>query len=118
MLVDGGNLYHRDVAGNRSATVEFLGLTQENGNIVSPAGLHVLADIASHEESLVEEDALVLFVRIGCGTFSVEVMDTYVFQFSVVSPAAESLNEDLRGACNAAEVDMVAALDNLDRFVG
>ena len=65
-----------------------------------------------------EEDSLVLFVSIGCGAFGVEVMDTYVFQFSVVPPAAKSLNEDLGSACNAAEVDMVAALDNFHRFVG
>ena len=117
VLVHGRDLDHSHVAGQHAAAIELLRLAQEDRNVVGPAGLHVLADVAAHEEGLVEEGALEALFRVGSHAFGVEVMDADIFQFAGLAAAAKCLDENLRGAGHAAQMDVVTALDDLDGFV-
>ena len=118
VFVDGRHLDHRHVAGQDTAAVELLRLAQEDGNVVGPAGLDILADIAAHEEGLVEERAIEAFLGVGRFPFGVEVMDADILEFAGLATTAEGLNEYLRGAGHAAQMNVVTALDDLDGLVG
>jgi hypothetical protein len=118
VLVRGADLDHSYIAGQHTSPVELLGLAEEDGNVIGITCLDVLADIASDEEGLMEEDAFIFRIRIGSGALCVEVVDEDVLEFSRIAAAAKSLDEHLGCAGYAAEVDVVATLDNLHSFIG
>ena len=111
MLVWCGDLNHCNVARKNAASVESLCLAKEDWNVVCPACLYVLAYIASYKEGLVEEDALIFLVCVRSLSLCVEVVDSYIFKLSCISSAAECLYKDFRGACNAAEMNMISGFD-------
>ena len=108
VLVRRAYLDHRDVAAESSASVELLRLAEEYRDVVGIAGLDALAYVRTYEEGLMEENSVVLFVCIWCGSLGVEVMDAYILKFSCVTSSAEGLDKNLRCACNAAEMDVIA----------
>ena len=63
------------------------------------------------EKALVEEDALIFLVCVRSFSLCVEVVDSYIFKLSCISSAAECLYKDFRGACNAAEMNMISGFD-------
>ena len=117
VLVGRAHLNHCHVAGQSTATVQFLGLAQVHGNVVCISCLNTLAHVGAYEECLVEKDAGIFLVGVGCGTFCVKVVDKHILQFTCVCTAAESLDENLRSAGHRAEMDVIAALYDLDGFV-
>ena len=64
------------------------------------------------------EDALKLRVDVGCGTFSVQVMDVNVFEFTGATSVAQGFDETLRYIRYRTDVDMIARLDDFDGFLG
>jgi hypothetical protein len=56
----------------------------------------------------VEEDAVILFFCVWSRSLGVEMMDAYILKFSCVTSSAEGLDKNLRCACNAAEMDVIA----------
>ena len=74
MFVGEGHLNHGHIAWQHSAAVEFLGLAQKDGNVVSISGLNVLAYIASYEERLVEEDSFILGVGVGSCSLGMQMV--------------------------------------------
>ena len=87
------------------------------GNVVCISCLNALANVCAHEECLVEENAGVFLVGVGCRALGVKVVDKHILQFTCVCTAAESLDENLRSAGHRAEMDVIAALYNLYGFV-
>ena len=85
VLVRRTHLDHRHIAWECSASVKFLGLAQENRDVVRVACLNTLAHICSHKECLMEEDTVELRVGVWCRTFCVKVMYAYITKFSCLS---------------------------------
>ena len=107
MLVRRADLNHCHVTGECTASVEPLGLAQEHGNVVGIPGLDAFPDIGPDEETLVEEDSVVLRIGVGCRTLSVKMVNVYVPDFASVSAAAQCFNQDSRSTGDAAEVYVV-----------
>ena len=78
-----------------------------DGQVVGIAGIHICAHVRAQEEALVEENAVILRLGVGRRAFRVEVVETDIFNFSGVCPAAESLDEDMGHAGNTAQVNVV-----------
>ena len=108
---------HCNIAGQSAAAVQFLGLGEVYGNVICISGLNALAYVCPYKECLVEKDAGILLIRVGSGALCVKVVDKHILELTCICTAAESLDEHLRSAGHRAEMDMVAALYNLDGFV-
>ncbi len=78
-----------------------------DGQVVGIAGIDVCPHVRTQEEALVEEDAVILWFGVGRRTLRMEVVETDIFQFSGVCPAAERLDEDVGNAGYAAQVNVV-----------
>ena len=70
--------------------------------VVGIASIDIGADIRADEKTLIEEDSRVARLAIRSGTFSMEMMEMQILHFSCVSSPAESLNEDVGNAGDAA----------------
>ena len=103
---------------DETAAVELLALSKMHGKIVRVARIHILADIGTHEETLLEELAFVGGVAVGGRTLGMEVMEMQVCDVPGVGAAAESLNKTVGNACHAAQVDVAAGRDVAYRFIG
>ena len=108
VLVRWADLDHRHIAWQCTATVEFLGLAQEYRYVVGVSGLHTLAYISAHKETLMEEYSVKFRVCIWSRTLCVKMVDSYVLQFSGSASFAQCVNEDSRSTCNAAQMYMVS----------
>ena len=78
-----------------------------DGNVVGIAAVHVLSDIGSNEETLVEENSFVGGIGIDGGAFSMEMMEMQVLETSLVRAAFQRIYENVGGAGNAAKVYMI-----------
>jgi hypothetical protein len=83
--------------------------------IIGHTGLDACAQIGTHEESLVEEGAFIFGAAVRGGTFRMEVVKVDVGKF--VGPTAQSLDEDVRDACNAGKVNVVSAAYRADGLI-
>jgi hypothetical protein len=72
--------------------------------VICITGIDVGAHVGAHEETLVEENALVTGLAIGGGTLCMEMVEMQVCYVSGIRPAAESLYKAMGNACDAAEV--------------
>ena len=88
MFIRRADLDHCHIARQGAAAVEFLCLAKEDRNIVCISGLNSLADVASNEESLVEEHSVVFRIGVWCRALCVQVVDAHVTELTCVASAA------------------------------
>ena len=118
VLVRRTYLDHRHIAAQGSAAVQLLGFAEEDRNIVCVAGLDALADIGSDKECLMEEDSVILRICVWRWTLGMQMMYADILKFTPVTSGAKSFNQHPWGTCHAAEMHMVARLDDLDSLLG
>ena len=116
--VRGRYLNHRHVARQRAAAVQFLGFAEEYRDVVGVARLGHLADVAAYEKRVELENAFELRSRVGSGPFGVQMVHVHVFEFFVASAVAHGVDQALRRAGHAAQVNVIAGFDHFHRFGG
>ena len=87
-------------------------------NIIGVTRIHVGPDIRSHEETLLKKDSFVCRIGIRSRSFGMDMVEVQVLQLPGVSPPAEGGNQGMRHIGDAAQVDMVVRLHELDGLVG
>ena len=112
------DLNHRDVARKHTAAVELLRLAQKDGNVVGIARLRHLAHVPADEERVELENPLELGRGIGGRTLGMQVVYVNVLQLAVAAPLAHGLDQALRSAGHAAQMDVVMAFDRPDGLLG
>ena len=117
MLVRRAYLDHCDVAAECSASVQLLRLAEEYRDVVRISGLDALAHVSSDEERLVEEDSAEFRICVRRCAFCVEMVDAHILKLSCLTSSAKCLDEETWGACNAAQMNMVARFYDLYGFV-
>lgn len=85
--------------------------------IIRISCIHILADIGTDEEALVEEDPFVCRIAVWCRAFGMEVMEVKVLHVSGIRPAAKCLDEAVRDTRNASEVNMAMRGDVADSII-
>ena len=108
MLVRRTYLDHSHVASECSAAVKLLCLAEEYRDVVRISCLDALADIATHDACLVEEDAAEFRICVWGRSFGVEVVDAYILKFTCLASAAKRLDKNAWSAGNAAQMDVVS----------
>ena len=74
--------------------------------VICVTGIHIRPHICTDEEALIEKNALVAFLTVWRRTFGVEVMEMEVADISGIGPATKGLNQAVRDAGHAAEMDV------------
>jgi hypothetical protein len=85
VLVWWADLNHSYIAWKSSAAIKFLSLAEEYRDIVSITSLNTLTHIGAYEKCLVEKDSIILWIRIWCRTFCMQMVDADVTKFSGIS---------------------------------
>ena len=112
------NLNHRDVARKHAAAVELLRLAQEDGNVVGVARLRHLTHVPADEKRVELENPFELGSGIGSRALGVQMVYVNVLQLAVAAPLAHGLDQALRSAGHAAQMDVVMAFDCPDGLLG
>ena len=116
MFVRRAYLNHGNIHGGNSHADEFLGFAQVYGDVVCPAVLGGFAHIMAYEERFQLEYAFEFLFGIRGASFRVEVLQFDVFDFPGTSACAKCLNQSLRCAGNAVDVNAVSRFHNFDSF--
>ena len=78
-----------------------------NRQIISVSGVRVGTDIGAYEETLVEEDSLIFWLRIWCRALRVEMVKMEIAYFAGIGSAAQCLYQYVRDTGHTAKVNMV-----------